>query len=139
MDGGKKAASLLKQAVEADLQSIPLTAHHMNVVVRVYANVWGLSKTYADLEILPEQTMLNDFIRGFNMFNALFDYVDAGNGKECSDEKVKGKTPPRRHHTSTHTDLSKPLSVRTSKTCTVGTCILVAQPIMATLVYSGHL
>lgn len=63
----------------------------MQVIVRVYANVKGLAKTYKEMEILPESASLDEFVRGFNMVDAMCDYVDAGNGKECSDEKVKGR------------------------------------------------
>lgn len=51
----------------------------------------GLAKTYCDMEILPSATSLSEFVCGFNMVDALCDYIDAGNGKECSDEKVKGE------------------------------------------------
>jgi len=91
MDGGKRTAGLLKQAVEEELQSsVPSTAYRVQVVVRVYANVKGLAKAYKDMEILPEFACFEEFIRGFNMGDVRCDYVDAGNGKECSDEKVKG-------------------------------------------------
>jgi hypothetical protein len=91
LDGGKKAAGLLKQAVEEELRSShPGIAHHMQVVVRVYANLKGLAKTYKETEILPPSAWFEDFVRGFNMGDPMCDYVDAGNGKECSDEKIKG-------------------------------------------------
>jgi hypothetical protein len=91
MNGGRKAASLLKQAVEEELRSsVPSAAHHMQVIVRVYANVKGLAKTYKDMEIVPQSGSFEDFVRGFNMGDSMCDYVDAGNGKECSDEKIKG-------------------------------------------------
>ncbi|KIW28928.1 uncharacterized protein PV07_04780 [Cladophialophora immunda] len=90
MNGGKNTASLLKQAVEEELRSSPTsTPHQVQVIVRVYANVKGLAKTYKEKEILAESTSLDEFIRGFNMGDAMCDFVDAGNGKECSDEKVK--------------------------------------------------
>lgn len=95
MNGGKKTASLLKQAVEEELRSSPTsTPHHEQVIVRVYANVKGLAKTYKEKEILAESASLDEFIRGFNVGDAICDFVDAGNGKECSDEKVKGKARP---------------------------------------------
>jgi hypothetical protein len=52
----------------------------------------GLAKTYRDMDILSESAPLDDFVRGFNMGDPMCDYVDAGNGKECSDEKVKGRS-----------------------------------------------
>ncbi|KAI4923545.1 hypothetical protein J4E85_008584 [Alternaria conjuncta] len=90
LDGGKRAASLLKQAVEEELRSsLPAVAHHMQVVIRVYANMKGLAKTYKDAEVLPQLASFDEFVRGFNMGDPMCDYVDAGNGKECSDEKIK--------------------------------------------------
>ncbi|KAK3337556.1 hypothetical protein B0T19DRAFT_413070 [Cercophora scortea] len=93
LDGGKKTASLLKQAVENELWSraSPDTdvSPNLQVLVRVYANMRGLAKTYKEMDILPDVASLDEFVRGFNMGDALCDFVEAGNGKECSDEKVK--------------------------------------------------
>lgn len=58
----------------------------------MYANIKGLDKTYKELKILPDSASLGEFVRGFNMGHSMCDYVDAGNGKECSDEKVKGQS-----------------------------------------------
>ncbi|KAH6856908.1 hypothetical protein B0I37DRAFT_368766 [Chaetomium sp. MPI-CAGE-AT-0009] len=87
-EGGKRTASLLKQAVHEELRSsVPAAAHHLQVLVRVYANVEGLAKTYKGMEGLSE-TRFEDFVRGFNMVDPLCDYIDAGNGKECADVRV---------------------------------------------------
>lgn len=110
MDGGKRTASLLKQAVEEELQfSAPSTAHHVQVIIRVYANVKGLAKTYKEIGILPQSESFDEFVRGFNMGDAMCDYVDAGNGKECSDEKVKGR-PPTVGQCSVSADFAKRIS-----------------------------
>jgi len=86
-----RTASLLRQVVKDDLVALlPNTVHHLQVIVRVYANIKGLAKTYKDSGILRESNF-DEFVRGFNMGDPLCDYVDAGNGKECSDEKVKGR------------------------------------------------
>ena len=66
----------------------------MKIVIRVYANLKGLARTYKDMDILSEPGQLEEFVRGFNMGDAMCDYVDAGTGKECSDEKVKGGDTP---------------------------------------------
>ncbi|KAK3291136.1 uncharacterized protein B0H64DRAFT_409905 [Chaetomium fimeti] len=88
VEGGKRTASLLKQAVQEELtSSTPTAAHHVQVHVRVYANVAGLAKTYNEMDVLSEATF-DDFVRGFNMGDRLCDYIDAGNGKECADVKV---------------------------------------------------
>ncbi|KAG4276048.1 hypothetical protein FPRO04_14292 [Fusarium proliferatum] len=90
LEGGKRTASILKQAVEGELKSFdPSMPHHLQVIVRVYANLKGLAKTYKDTSILPAPDSLEAFVSGFNMGDTLCDYVDAGNGKECADEKVK--------------------------------------------------
>ena len=57
----------------------------------MYANLEGLAQTYKDMKILPEVSSLYDFVRGFNMGDVMCDYVDAGNGKECADVKLKGQ------------------------------------------------
>ena len=91
-EGGKRAASMLKQAVEDELRaSGPAGAHHAQVIVRVYANMKDLAKTYQDTRILPQATYFKDFVRGFNMGDPMCDYVDAGDGKECSYVKIKCK------------------------------------------------
>ncbi|KAK3934709.1 hypothetical protein QBC46DRAFT_399126 [Diplogelasinospora grovesii] len=87
MNGGRKAASLLKQAVEEALKS---NAAHRHVVIRVYSNVKGLAKTYKGADVLSEgSTSFDEFIRGFNMSDPMCDYIDSGNGKECADVKIK--------------------------------------------------
>jgi hypothetical protein len=138
MDGGKRTASLLKQAVEEELQSsVPSTAHLVQVIVRVYANVKGLAKTYKEMEILPESASLDEFVRGFNMGDAMCDYVDAGNGKECSDEKVKGR-PPTVGQCSVSADFAKRLSNMIWRTSTVSGFSLVARPTTGTPVCSAR-
>ncbi|KAF6791404.1 CCCH zinc finger DNA binding protein [Colletotrichum sojae] len=91
VEGGQKTVGLLKQAVLETLRSSdPNLPHHLKVVVRVYANLRGLAKAYADTGALGDRDDLDQFVRGFNMGDQLCDFVDAGNGKECADEKVKG-------------------------------------------------
>ncbi|KAL8391817.1 hypothetical protein RB595_002138 [Gaeumannomyces hyphopodioides] len=88
--GGRQAAHNLKQAVREQLDATPdAKLSHLQVLVRVYANLRGLDRVYHDVGVLPPHSSLDDFVRGFNMADASFDFVDAGNGKECSDEKIK--------------------------------------------------
>ncbi|KAJ4251090.1 hypothetical protein NW762_011742 [Fusarium torreyae] len=93
LDGGKQAISLLKQSVEQKMKALDSTVPHLQVIVRVYANLKGLTQAYQTAGILSSGETLEAFVRGFNMGDPLCDYVDAGNGKECADEKVKGKFP----------------------------------------------
>ncbi|KZL72545.1 ccch zinc finger dna binding protein [Colletotrichum incanum] len=91
LEGGKKAASFLRQAVSSELKSLdPSLPHHLKIVVRVFANLKGLAKTYTENGTIPDPSILYEFARGFNMTHAMCDFVDAGNGKECADEKIKG-------------------------------------------------
>lgn len=61
-------------------------------MVRVYANISGMDAVYFGMGIAPQPGYFGGFVRGFNMADAMCDYVDAGNGKECADEKVKGES-----------------------------------------------
>ena len=60
------------------------------ILVRIYANMRGLSKTYAEKGILPNSIAFSDFVLGFNRAHPLCDFVDAGNSKEAADTKLKG-------------------------------------------------
>lgn len=60
-------------------------------MIRVYANLRGLSKKYR--ELMPDSASFEDFVRGFNTVHPMCDFIDAGCGKECADEKIKGKLP----------------------------------------------
>ncbi|KAF4994272.1 hypothetical protein FGRMN_5910 [Fusarium graminum] len=96
LEGGKQAISLLKQNVEQKFKALNGSVPpHLQVVVRIYANLKNLSKVYQSSGILANSEKMGEFIRGFNMGDPLCDYVDAGNGKECADEKVKASF---RHH-----------------------------------------
>ena len=86
-----KAAGLLKKAVKEDILSKATLPAHVRVEAQVYANVQGLERVYKETNTLPHSASFWDFIRGFNKGDPMFDYVDAGTGKECSDEKVKGE------------------------------------------------
>jgi len=60
--------------------------------MRVYANLGGLARAYYDAKLLGNPAELSIFVNGFNKEDALCDLVNAGDGKECADEKLKGKT-----------------------------------------------
>lgn len=86
--GGKRVASLLKKAITEDIKTrFPSLPANAQVVIRVYANLKGLSKKYR--ELLPESASFEDFVRGYNTVHPTCDFIDAGCGKECADEKIK--------------------------------------------------
>lgn len=73
---------------------VPDLTHDFEIVICLYANMKGLSKTYCDAKILEEREHFERFARAFNMAQPLCDFVDAGNGKECSDSKIRSKSCP---------------------------------------------
>ncbi|PYH93340.1 hypothetical protein BO71DRAFT_327898 [Aspergillus ellipticus CBS 707.79] len=88
--GGRKAALLLRRSVERHLRDIdPQASPSIQYRIRVYANFPGLTKAYREAKILRSNESLDPFIRGFNMESSVCDFIDAGNGKECSDVKIR--------------------------------------------------
>ncbi|KAJ0415236.1 hypothetical protein BJY00DRAFT_293747 [Aspergillus carlsbadensis] len=90
-NGGHDAARALIHAVKdhmkkVDPEASPATSYN----IRVFANVLGLTKLYRETNLLRPGEDLSNFIRGFNMESPLCDFIDAGDGKECADVKIKG-------------------------------------------------
>jgi len=92
MSGGDEAAKLLRQAVFDYLRHDEDFKHDEKIVIRIYANLRGLSKTYAEKGILPNTASFSEFVLGFNKAHPLCDFIDAGNHKEAADTKLKGET-----------------------------------------------
>ncbi|KAJ5649177.1 CCCH zinc finger DNA binding protein [Penicillium longicatenatum] len=89
--GGRSAAKALMGAVQVHVRKVaPDVDANIHYKIRMYANVTGLAKTYRDTGIINSEEVLRAFIQGFNMEGPLCDFVDAGNGKECSDVKIRG-------------------------------------------------
>ncbi|KAH9824564.1 zinc finger protein [Teratosphaeria destructans] len=87
-EGGQRAASLLNDAVKRSLRARGL--EDCRVMVRVYANLAGLSKALAKAHLAgPEKRSLAPFTANFTRSNDLFDYIDAGELKEGSDFKIR--------------------------------------------------
>lgn len=60
-------------------------------MVRIYANLQGLSKASARLNLCGgEARALAPFTAGFTRAQELFDFVDAGDKKEGADFKIRG-------------------------------------------------
>ncbi|KAL8686608.1 MAG: hypothetical protein Q9218_006989 [Villophora microphyllina] len=88
--GGQLAAQHLRDATLNYIKAeLPDLNHDIKILVRVYANMKGLSKLYCDANILDHREQFEKFTRSFNMSHSLCDFVDAGNGKECSDDKIR--------------------------------------------------
>lgn len=88
--GGERAARDLRQAILDHLKDKTYFQHDYKILIRVYANLQGLSKTYSDARIIPNSKVFLDFVQTFNKTHDLVEIVDAGNDKEAADSKIKG-------------------------------------------------
>ena len=88
--GGDETAKLLRRAVFEYLRYEQDFKHDHKIIIRVYANIRGLSKTYIEKGILPSMSSFSDFVLGFNKSHPLCEFIDAGNHKEATDSKIKG-------------------------------------------------
>ncbi|TGO23095.1 hypothetical protein BPAE_0144g00150 [Botrytis paeoniae] len=61
----------------------------ISIRIRVYANKKGLASAYSHNKIIGNTDDFDMFVRGFNMGHPMCDFVDAGDGKECADSKLK--------------------------------------------------
>lgn len=86
-----KAARDLRSKVYEYVSNELDLPNNIQIRVRIYANMKGLASTYCHSKILDSTTNFGAFIRGFNMGHPMGDFVDAGDGKECADSKLKGK------------------------------------------------
>lgn len=88
IDGGRNAAQLLHESIKNSLQIKGLD--HCQIMVRVWANLAGLSKTLHKAGLVgPEKRSMAPFVASFNRSYGLFDYVDAGEWKENADFKLR--------------------------------------------------
>lgn len=86
--GGIEAARALNEAVQDNLRRQGL--EHCQIMVRVYANVTGLSKALSRAGLSgPEKRSLAPFIASFNRTYGLCDMMDAGDLKENADFKLR--------------------------------------------------
>ncbi|KAK5154287.1 hypothetical protein LTS14_006972 [Recurvomyces mirabilis] len=87
-EGGQRAAHLLDEAVKRSLRERGL--ENCRVMVRVYANMVGLSKVLSRSKLVgPERRSLAPFIANFTRSMEMFDFVDAGELKENADFKIR--------------------------------------------------
>ncbi|SCO54639.1 uncharacterized protein FFNC_15604 [Fusarium fujikuroi] len=87
-EGGSRAAKQLIDTIKDSLRHKGLES--CEVMVRVYANLKGLSKTLCKNGLAgAEKRSFSTFTAGFNRSYGLADFVDAGELKENADFKVK--------------------------------------------------
>ncbi|CAN8095107.1 unnamed protein product [Discula destructiva] len=88
-DGGSDAAAILNTRVRQSLAEKGL--EHCEIMIRVYANVAGLSKALSKAGLAgAEKRSIAPFIASFNRSYPLTDFVDAGEQKENADFKLRG-------------------------------------------------
>ncbi|KAM0426461.1 hypothetical protein ACHAPT_008152 [Fusarium lateritium] len=87
-EGGSRAAKQLIDSVKSSLHRKGLES--CEVMVRVYANLVGLSKSLCKNGLCgAEKRSLSSFVAGFNRSYGLADFIDAGELKENADFKLK--------------------------------------------------
>ena len=87
--GGQEAAHLIFDTVTA------FTAEHLHhlesprIFTKIYANFKTLSEHLAKLKIIEKPAVFEEFVRGMNSTQLLFDFVDVGSSRpESTREKV---------------------------------------------------
>ncbi|KAL2823805.1 hypothetical protein BDW59DRAFT_92367 [Aspergillus cavernicola] len=89
--GGPKAAQILNESIK-DLvhERLGSQADQCRIMVRIYANMLGLSKSLARVGLVGnEARSMSTFATAFTAAQDLFDYVDAGDKKEAADYKIR--------------------------------------------------
>ncbi|RGP77187.1 hypothetical protein FLONG3_4702 [Fusarium longipes] len=87
-EGGSRAAKQLNDTIKDSLRRKGLET--CEVMVRVYANLRGLSKALCKNGLAgAEKRSLSSFTAGFNRSYGLADFIDAGELKENADFKLK--------------------------------------------------
>ncbi|KAI0395634.1 hypothetical protein F5Y17DRAFT_182178 [Xylariaceae sp. FL0594] len=87
-EGGSHAAQQLHKAIGKSLQEKGLEG--CAVKVYVYANLTKLSSTlFRNNLATPDRRSLAPFWANFNSLHGLFDFVDAGEGKEAADFRIR--------------------------------------------------
>lgn len=91
-DGGIAAARMLSDSIQDILHStLDTQAAQCSVMVRIYANLQGLSRTLARAGLVGyEARSLSPFAASFTHAQRLFDFVDVGEKKEGADYKISG-------------------------------------------------
>lgn len=86
--GGKEAANLILDTITTFIAE---HLHHLDspkIVTKIYANIKTLSEHLAKLKVIEKPSVFDEFMRGMNSTQLLFDFVDAGTRPESTREKV---------------------------------------------------
>ncbi|KAK5110083.1 hypothetical protein LTR62_006328 [Meristemomyces frigidus] len=90
-DGGAEAAHQLYTILRDDLktQYPEGNVNDWTIVVHIVLNMQGLGNKLQQCGIISNQNELAAFGRAFSLAQPLFSFIDAGNGKERADHKVR--------------------------------------------------
>lgn len=93
-EGGISAAQALNDSIRELMHStMGMQADQCRIMVRIYANMLGLSKVLARVGLVGhEARSFSPFASSFNRAQDLFDFVDAAERKEGSDYKIRGES-----------------------------------------------
>lgn len=90
-EGGVDAAQELHEQINAHLATLGGDAARSRIMVRIYANLKGLSQTAARHGLSGnESRSMGPFASSFTRAQELFDFIDAGEKKEGADFKLRG-------------------------------------------------
>ncbi len=92
--GGRDAADELNARIKDYARTLRLDAENTEIIVRAYADVKSLRSACVKNGKMRESSSMSLFTHGFNQRQALFDFVDVGQGKEAADNKVRGAFNP---------------------------------------------
>jgi hypothetical protein len=87
--GGRRAAQILNSRLLRYLDNEGVRSG-TRILVNVYCNKFGLRKTLARSKLCSTQ-QFDEFWNGFQA-SALFSVIDAGQGKEAADAKIRGES-----------------------------------------------
>lgn len=91
-EGGRQAAvHLCNRVAEWAQQNVAECPQDAKVVVRVYANIQGLSSVCYKAGLIDHPSRVEEFARGFTQIKALCDFTDVGAGKDRADSKIGGE------------------------------------------------
>ena len=88
--GGAKAAQQLFVELQENFWKFD-GSKGWKVMVRIFLKLEGLQQTCLNQHLLQDDSTLRQFAAGFTQNQPLFDFIDACQGKERADYKLKGK------------------------------------------------
>ncbi|KAK6381273.1 hypothetical protein LTS17_004330 [Exophiala oligosperma] len=86
--GGKEAANFIFDSVHTFATN---NLHHLDspkIVVRLYADVKSMSETLARSKVIERPLLFEEFVRGLNSTQLLFDFIDVGARPDATKEKL---------------------------------------------------